>query len=275
MRAEAAPGESPLTEDHLDVLSATVRRRSGVILPPHNSVALANLLAPVLRCFELPDMSALSAALRQGNDDVERAVTEALATSASGFFRDPSLFDRFDARTLPSLLADRAEARHLRIWCAACAAGQEAWSIAMLISEAGLDDWTVELLATDFNATLVARAEAGIYTEAEMHGVSADRRAAHFAPEGDGWRIREELRGKVVFKPFNLLDPCDGLGRFDAIFCRNLLIYLDTGTAAAVLDRITDVLVPGGALMLGPGESLRGFSRDLQSVVPGEYVRVG
>jgi chemotaxis protein methyltransferase CheR len=232
-----------------------------------------NLLLPVLRQFGLADIPALSAALRQGNEALARAAAEALATSASGFFRDPAMFDRFAAQTLPRLLADRAEARHLRIWCAACAAGQEPWSIAMLVAEAGLEGWTVEILATDFNATLVARAEAGLYGDLEMQGVSEGRRAAHFVPDGDAWRIRDALRGMLVFRTFNLLDPCDELGRFDAIFCRNVLIYFDTETVGVVLDRITNALVPGGVLMLGLGEGLRGFSGDLQSVASGEYVR--
>ena len=255
------------------MLAVTVRQRSGVILPPHSSDALANLLSPVLRRFGLRDIPALSAALRQGNEDLSRATAEALATSASGFFRDPATFERFAAQALPRLVADRAGARHLRIWCAACAAGQEAWSIAMLIAEAGLKDWTVEILATDFNPALVERAEAGRYSEAEIQGVSDDRRAVHFVPDGNAWRIRDELRAMTVFRTFNLLDPCDRLGRFDAIFCRNLLIYFDTETAGAALERITNVMAPGGALILGAGETLRGFSGDLESVAPGEYVR--
>ena len=161
----------------------------------------------------------------------------------------------------------------MRIWCAACAAGQEAWSIAMLIAEAGLEGWTVEILATDFNTALVERAEAGLYAEVEIQGVSEDRRAAHFVPDGHAWRIRDELRATTVFRAFNLLDPCDRLGRFDAVFCRNLLIYFDTGTAGAVLERLANVIAPGGALILGPGETLRGFSGNLQSVASGEYVR--
>ncbi|MEO9131888.1 MAG: protein-glutamate O-methyltransferase CheR [Sphingomonas sp.] len=274
MRAEAMPSEeSPLTKDDLEMLSETLRRRSGVTLPPHNAVALTNLLSPVLRRFGLTDIAALTAMLQQGDDGLAQAVAEALATSATGFFRDPSAFDRFAAQTLPRLLADRAGARHLRIWCAACAAGQEPWSIAMQVAEAGLEGWTVEILATDFNTTLVERAEVGLYSEAEMRGVSEGRRTAHFVPDGDSWRIRDGLRGMMVFRSFNLLDPCGGLGRFDAIFCRNLLIYFDTETAAALLGRLTNVLIPGGALMLGLGEGLRGFSGNLQSVAPGEYVR--
>jgi chemotaxis protein methyltransferase CheR len=227
----------------------------------------------VRRQFGLADVPALTAALRLGNGDVARAVAEALATSASSFFRDSTMFERFATQTLPRLLADRAEARYLRIWCAACAAGQEAWSIAMLIAEAGLEGWTVEILATDFNTALVARAEAGLYAEAEMLGISEDRRGAHFVPHYDAWRIRDTLRPMVVFRDFNLLDPCDGLGLFDAVFCRNVLIYFDTEAAATVLDSITNALAPGGTLLLGLGEGLRGFSGDLQSVAPGEYVR--
>jgi chemotaxis protein methyltransferase CheR len=255
------------------LLAETVRLRSGVVLPPHNPAALTNLLVPVRRQFELADVPALMAALRQGDGDVARAVAEALATSATGFFRDPAMFERFAAQALPRLLADRAGARHLRIWCAACAAGQEAWSIAMLIAEVGLEGWTVEILATDFNTALVVCAEAGFYTEAEMQGVSEHRRAAHFIPDGDGWRIRDALRRMVVFRPLNLLAPREGLGRFDAVFCRNILIYFDTETAARVLDRIANALAPGGALLLGLGEDLRGYSGNLLPVAPGEYLR--
>jgi chemotaxis protein methyltransferase CheR len=273
-----APREGQLTEDDLDALSEAVRRQSGVILPPHNPVALTNLLSSVLRRFGLTDISALTAALRRDDEEISRAVAETLATSVSGFFRDPALFERFATQTLPRLLGDRAEARYLRIWCAACAAGQEAYSIAMLVAEARLkgvlEGWTIEIVATDFNTALVERAEAGLYSEAEMQGVSEERRATHFIPDGDDWRIRDAVRAMTGFRVFNLLDPCDGLGCFDAVFSRNVLIYFDAETAVAVLGRITKILAPGGVLMLGVGEGLRGFSGDLSAVAPGEYVRV-
>ncbi len=152
-----------MTEDDLDFLARIVRRRSGLILPTNKTRFVAGQLAPVMRRFGFRTVDGLMAELRHGRDTLARAVTEAMTTNESSFFRDKAAFEHFRDLILPRLIEDRAQTRRLRIWCAACAAGQEPYSIAMLLDDARLvsKGWNIDLIATDLSAEMIARAEEG------------------------------------------------------------------------------------------------------------------
>jgi len=156
--------------------------------------------------------------------------------------------------------------RRLRIWCAACAAGQEAYSIAMLLDEAKLADrgWTIELIASDINATMIERAREGVYSQHEVQqGLPIRKLVSNFAQEGTNWRISESLRRMVDFRVFNLLDPYDWQGEFDVVFCRNVLMYFDAGTRVSVLERMGEILADDGVLLLSPNETISDFKAGL------------
>jgi chemotaxis protein methyltransferase CheR len=214
-------------------------------------------LATVMRRFGFRSMSALILELRHGRDTLARAVTEAMTTNESSFFRDRAAFDKFRDVVLPPLLAARAKSKRLRIWSAACAAGQEPYSIAMILEDLKLQQkgWSVDLIATDLNPEMIARAEEGIYTHYEVQrGLAIRRLVAHFTQDNGNWRIDESLRRMVSFRQFNLLDSFGWLDDLDVVFCRNVLLYFDQKTKASVLERISDILQPDGALMLGHAE---------------------
>jgi len=248
-------------DDHA-FLAQLVRRRSGLTLPAHKTQLIEGRLAPVMRRFGFRELGALIQELRHGRDTLARAVTEAMTTNESSFFRDRAAFEQFRDLVLPQLLADRAESKRLRIWCAACSAGQEPYSIAMLLDDNKLvaKGWSIDLIATDLSAEMVARAEEGVYSHFEVQrGLAIRRLVAHFTQDGGSWRIHENLRRMVTFRQFNLLDSYGWLDDLDVVFCRNVLIYFDKKTKAAVIEKISEMLAPDGALLLGHAETVSGL----------------
>jgi len=249
--------------DDLAFLAHMLRRRSGLVLGNPKSEHIDNRLAPVMRRFGFKDIEALIAELRHGRDALARAVTEAMTTNESSFFRDREAFELFAETVLPDLVARRFKSRRLRIWCAACAAGQEAYSIAMILDDLKLaaKGWSVDLIATDINSDMIARAEQGLYSHFEVRrGLPVRRLVDHFLEEGGGWRVSEKLRRMVTFRPFNLLDSFGWLDDVDVVFCRNVLMYLEPKAKAGVLDKISEILMPDGYLLLAAVESPLGLS---------------
>jgi chemotaxis protein methyltransferase CheR len=258
-----------MSPDDLQFLAQIVRRRSGLLLPPHKSHLIESRLSPVMRRFGFRTLDALIKELRHGRDALARAVTEAMTTNESSFFRDRPAFEQFRDRVLPDLLENRASTKRLRIWCAACAAGQEPYSIAMLLDDNKLvaKGWSIDLIATDISAEMIARGEEGVYSHFEVQrGLAIRRLVAHFNQEGGNWRIHENLRRMVTFRQFNLLDSYGWLDDLDAVFCRNVLIYFDRKTKMSVLEKIAEILMPDGALILGHAESVRGLPTDFVAV---------
>jgi chemotaxis protein methyltransferase CheR len=264
--------------DDVAYMVQMLRRRSGLVLTQPRAETMEGRLAPVARRFGFRDADALVRELRHGRDALARAVTEAMTTNESSFFRDRAVFDQFQHRVLPALLAQRAESRRLRIWSAACSAGQEPYSIAMVLDDHKLpaQGWTIDLIATDLNSEVVARAEQGLYSPFEVQrGLPTQRLMDHFTPEGANWRINETLRRMVSFRPFNLLDSFGWLDDLDVVFCRNVLMYFDHKSKVGVLDKVAEVLLPDGHLFLGPLETTTGLSDDFAPAAgaPGIYMR--
>lgn len=264
--------------DDADFLANMLRRRSGLVLTQPKTHFIKSRLAPVVRRFGFKDVDSLIGELRHGRDALARAVTEAMTTNESSFFRDRPAFEQFRDKVLPELLARRAATKRLRIWSAACAAGQEPFSIAMILSDRKLlaQGWTIDLIATDFNSEMIERGEQGLYSHFEVQrGLPIRRLVDHFTQEGGNWRIDESLRRMVTFRPFNLLDSFGWLDDIDVVFCRNVLMYFERKTKASVLDKIAEILAPDGHLMLGPLETAQGLSHAFAPAdgVPGHYVK--
>jgi chemotaxis protein methyltransferase CheR len=254
-----------MAPDDLAYLAEFLRRRSGLRLQPAKTSLIEARLAPVARRFGFKNVHALVRELRYARDALARAVTEAMTTNESSFFRDKHAFDHFRDVVLPELLEARGETRRLRIWSAACAAGQEAYSIAMVLSDAKLVEkgWSIDVIATDLNSDSIARAEEGVFTEFEVQrGLPARRLAQHFRAEGTSWRVNDALRRMIMFRTFNLLDSYGWLDDLDVVFCRNVLIYLDQKAKAQILDKVSELLGPEGHLLVGHTETVAGLTND-------------
>ena len=252
-----------MTPDDFSFLAQMVRRRAGLVLTVQKAHLIESRLSTVLRRFGFRSADALVKDLRHGRETLARAVTEVLTTNESSFFRDRAAFDALRDRVLPRLIEARAETKRLRIWSAACAAGQEVYSIAMLLDDLKLQaqGWHIDLIATDLSAEMIARAEEGVYSHFEVQrGLAIRRLVAHFTQDGGSWRIHENLRRMVSFHQFNLLDSYGWLDDLDVVFCRNVLIYFDQKTKTQVLDKIAEMLLPDGGLVLGNSEAVTGVS---------------
>ena len=175
-------------------------------------------------------------------------LVDRVTVQESSFFRDPAQFEALAEIVLPTLSG-------ATVWSAACANGQEPWSLAMVLDEEGRGDCRV--LATDISAAALARAERGWYSERELRGLDERRRRRFFRPADGGWEIAPALRDLVRFAPHNLVDADPPLGRggCDLAFCRNVLIYLTDEQITAVLERMAWTLRPGGYLFLGYSET--------------------
>jgi chemotaxis protein methyltransferase CheR len=211
-------------------------------------------LAPIVSRFGFRRASQLYAELAHPREEIAQAVAEAMTVNDSSFFRDRAPFEHFRDVVLPHFVKERAEPHRIRIWCAAAAHGQEAYSLAMILDEAGLaaTDWKIELIATDFSAQAIARAREGVFSQYEVQrGLPIQLLVKYFTQEGENWRVNERLRHMITFRTFNLLDHFGWLGTLDAIFCRNVLMYFDEHTKSDIVHKIDGALASDGYLVLG------------------------
>jgi len=253
-----------MTEHGFDHLRAFLKARSALALGPEKRYLVESRLAPVCQRHGLQGLAELVSCLRRAGDPaLESAVIEAMTTNETFFFRDRAPFELFRDVLLPRCLARRDGSRRIRIWCAAASTGQEPYSLAMLLHEAGplLSGWSVEILATDISAEVVERARSGLYTQFEVQrGLPVRLLLKYFTQVGKNWQLSPAIRSAVKFRPLNLLRNFAELGAFDVIFCRNVLIYFDTPTKTEVLRRLARSLNPGGAVLLGAAETVIGLS---------------
>jgi chemotaxis protein methyltransferase CheR len=256
-----------MTPDDIAFISEVVGKRSGLVLTPDKGYLLESRLTPLARQEGFDSLEALVRALRHKRDEkLMWAVTDALTTNETFFFRDKTPFDQFRDDVLPALAASRDT---LRVWCAACSTGQEPYSLAMLMSEAQAryPKLKLDILATDISDRVIQKAQAGIYSKFEVQrGLPITHLLKFFDQTDDTWRIKPALRQSIRWRNFNLLEDPRALGRFDVVFCRNVLIYFDPPTKKGVLERIAGVTAPDGYLFMGAAETVLGITDAFQSV---------
>ncbi|HZS85751.1 MAG TPA: protein-glutamate O-methyltransferase [Stellaceae bacterium] len=256
-----------MTGDDFNLISGLLKERSGLVLTPDKAYLLESRLLPVARKWNRKSLAELAMALRgRPEPALVRDIVEAMTTNESFFFRDIKPFEQFKAFVLPQLLRTRAATRSIRIWSAACSSGQEPYSLAMILAEqrAQLQGWRVEIVATDLSTEILDKAQTGLYSQFEVQrGLPIQLLVKYFKQQGDRWQIDEAIRAMVQFRPFNLLDDMAPLGRFDVVFCRNVLIYFDQRTKALVLDRLSRQMAADGYLYLGGAETVLGITDKL------------
>ena len=250
-----------------DALCEFLRRSSGLVMEPSKRYLVESRVMPIVRRERLSSLDELVAILqRNQNPKLAKDVIESMTINETYFFRDKAPFDQFRNVMLPKLLTTRQSEKRLRIWSAAASTGQEAYSLAMILDEMGAKfaGWKIEIVGTDLADTVLDKARKGVYSQFEVQrGLPAPMLLRHFNQIGDSWQISEAMRSKVSFRQLNLLSDFGSLGRFDIIFCRNVLIYFDAMRKQEILGRMSRILAPDGFLMLGASESLIGLKTDL------------
>lgn len=189
------------------------------------------------------------------------ALTEALATHTTGFLREPEHFAFLRDRFLPELRA-RGGSERLRLWSAGCATGEEAYSLSMVAHDARPlpEAQDIGILATDLSRRALAVARRGVYATERVEALPEPMRSRWIepvaSPRGPAWRVKAEARRAVRFARLNLIGPWPMRGPFDAIFCRNVMIYFERPLQQSLVGRFRTLLRPGGLLVLGHAESL-------------------
>lgn len=264
-----------MAPEDFQFLSRLLRRRSGLGLGEGKRALMERRLDAVARRFGFQDVAGLVADLRLGRESLAEAVTEAMTFQESSFFREPAQFGHFRAHVLPRLLAARAGDKALRLWSAATGAGQEAYSVAMILSDLGLarQGWRLDIIATDISAEAIARAESGRYSDHEIERApELEALSQHLRRDGAEWVVAESLRRMVRFRRFNLLDGFGWLDDLDVVFCRNVLMYFDPAIRGDVLERIAETMRADGVLLVGEHE-MAGRAFEESGEGPGIYAR--
>jgi chemotaxis protein methyltransferase CheR len=248
-----------MTPDEFGYICKLVRERSAIVLEPGKEYLVEGRLTPLVKDLELESISKLVAKLRTAPDNgLVGQVVDAMVTTETSFFRDMLPFEGLKTQILPELVERRRNERRLNIWCAACASGQEPYSLAILIREhfPQLATWNVNILATDISRDILARARAGVFNQIEVNrGLPAALLIKHFKQHGSAWELSEEIRSKIEFRELNLARPWPPLRQMDLVLLRNVMIYFDIETKKAILGQVTRLLRPDGYLLLGGAET--------------------
>jgi chemotaxis protein methyltransferase CheR len=232
-------------------------------------------LTPVLRRHRLADFGALVQRLRaKANDAIAIDVLDAMTTNETYFFREPALFDALVNDMLPALMRARAATQRLQIWSAACSSGQEPYSLVMHLRERlpQLRDWQTHVVATDVSPSCLDQARRGAYRQLEVNrGLPAPYLLKYFTRSGLDYTVKDEIRQAIAFRTLNLVGNWPIDIRPDLLLMRNVLIYFDQPTKAAILGKVRQVLAPDGYLVLGAAETTLNVDAAFERVTQGVY----
>ncbi len=271
--------EFELGDSEFEQLRELVHRHTGIALSDSKRELVYGRLAKRLRALGLGTFADYCRLVESETPEELQELTNAITTNLTSFFRENHHFRQLADAVLPEAVQRRTATRRLRLWSAGCSTGEEPYSIAMVMREAlgHLRNWDARLLATDIDSNVVARASQGMYPGDRLAGMSAARRERWFRPAGSGadqHAISPDLKRLVTFRQLNLLRPWPMKGPFDAIFCRNVVIYFDKPTQRALFDRMADLQEPGAWLFVGHSENLFNVSKRYSLVGQTAYRRV-
>jgi chemotaxis protein methyltransferase CheR len=256
------------------LLSEYVREISGMEIPASKAYLFETRLgkmANALGCSSYQTLYDLAKADK--TLALAQQIIDAMVTSETLFFRDEKAFDLLRYKILPDVIDSPSGYSRkglpvpIRIWSAACATGQEIYSVAMVLRDLlpCMNAYRIYLLGTDISGKALAKASAGFFSSFEItRGLPPDKRDRYFTPYGTDWKINDEIRSMVSFRKMNLFHSFAGMGRFDIILLRNVAIYFNMEMKKQLFKKIVSVLEPDGYLLLGASESLVEVCSDLE-----------
>ncbi len=273
----------PLGDGDFRFVSGLVYDTFGIKLTDQKRSLVAGRLTKRVRQLGLSSFREYFARLRDDATGAELSeLINRVTTNHSFFYREREHFDVLSRDILPPLLAAAAGGRGtpIRIWSAGCAAGEEPYTIAMLLKDAmakrpGGAAVDAAVLATDVSLSALLEAQAGVYAESRLRELPKAYRSAYLEPAGpDSWSVSPAVRSLVLLKRFNLMrEPYPFKSRFDVVFCRNVMIYFDAPSRAKLVDSIYRVVKPGGWFFIGHSESLQRDDCPFSYVRPATYRR--
>jgi len=240
----------------------------GISLGDNKQYLVTNRMRRLMDDHKIATFGELVRSLRQGlHRKLKEQVIDAMTTNETFWFRDIYPYDHLKNNLFPQLMSPNNKMfGPVRIWSAACSSGQEPYSISIMAEEYKLKNMgtlprPVQIVATDLSTTVLEQARQGEYDKLSvMRGLSNERLDRFFDKADNNWRVKSVLRDRIDFRPINLMDSYAGLGKFDIIFCRNVLIYFNGDLKRQILQKIHAALKPQGILYLGSSEGLAGAS---------------
>jgi chemotaxis protein methyltransferase CheR len=259
-----------LSASEFEFVSALVRREAAIVLETGKEYLVEARLLPLAREAGLASAAEfVASAQKRGCTATTARIVDAMTTNETSWYRDREPFTVLTDLVLPALLPARTT-RTLRVWSAACSSGQEPYTIAMELSDKLPAGWNFEILATDISDDMLARAEAGVFSQLEMNrGMPAPQLVKHFERAGTGWKVSPALRRKITFRKLNLAAPLPPMPAFDVVFIRNVLIYFDLETKRSILGKVRATMRPDSWLFLGSAETTMGVRDDFERVPAG------
>ncbi len=250
------------SEEDFAALRELVKTHTGIHLTEQKRELVYGRLSRRLRALGLDSFRAYRDILEGGDGDELVQFCNAITTNLTSFFREAHHFEYLREQLLAPRAADARSPRRLRFWSAGCSSGEEPYSLAMTIHEALPEArrWDIRILATDLDTEVLGRGRRGIYEEERVRGLPAARLERFFRQDDGGRSLRyavtQELRDLITFRELNLMRTLPMRGPFEAIFCRNVIIYFDKDTQRELFARIARLQRPGDLLFLGHSESL-------------------
>ncbi|RAK59789.1 chemotaxis protein CheR [Phenylobacterium hankyongense] len=245
-----------MTARDCEFVASLCAARAGLRVDPARAYLVESRLGPVARREGFGSVAELLQVVRDRGDERQVwAVVEAMVLPETSFFRDRAGLEQLWRETAPEI-ARRRNGAPVRIWSAGCASGQEVYSLAMLLEEAGPGALKAELFASDLSERLLEKAQSGLYSQFEVQrGLAARELVRHFEKRDEMFLLSRRVRQHVRWRRVNLIDDFSRLGRFDIVLCRHVLGSLTEPARARVLAGLAGALAPDGVLMLGAGES--------------------
>lgn len=260
-RESLVEGEFPLTPEDFRQIAQILHGHAGIALHEGKAALVYSRLAKRLRALGLRSFRDYCA-LIQAEDglDERQAMTAALTTNVTRFFREPHHFDHLKDKVMPELVRRARAGGRVRLWSAACSNGQEPYSMGMIVlSELPeANDLDVKILATDIDPNMVAEGTAGVYSSEALDAAPVALRNRFFEKQGSQYSAGDQLRRLVAFRELNLIGQWPMRGRFDVIFCRNVVIYFDEPTQEQIWSRFLPAMTPDATLYIGHSERVAG-----------------
>jgi len=262
-----------VTEHELSEIKALIEKRSGILFDSSRERFFFIRVREHMQVKKVAHGTDLIRLMKNSNVEYDTLV-ERLLTQETSFFRYPSIYHALEKKVLPEMRMKKfwENPRSLRIWSAGCATGEEPYSIAMTICDSieSSEAWNINIMATDISRKALAVAEAGLYPrrEVEAIGLKAD---TYFAKSGDQFVVKPKIRNMVSFAQMNLAQSVY-MGRFDMIFCMNVMIYFSEERRAALIQRFYEYLEPGGYLFVGHAESVAKLPVKFETTTHGDSI---
>lgn len=274
--------EFPMTDSDFAFIRKMAKEKTGIELGDHKKEMIYSRIVRRIRAVGLPSFRSYCEYLENNASAELTNFVNAITTNLTAFFREPHHFEFLEKTVLPEIKQKNKANKRIRIWSAGCSTGEEPYSLAITLHEAikNTGGWNAKVLATDLDSNVVAHGKAGVYSGDRFNGLDPKITNKYFTGYSDqntrdgSYVANNDIKSYITFNRLNLLSEWPMKGKFDVIFCRNVVIYFSKDTQRVLFDRYADLLTPNGYLFIGHSESLHGVSNRFESLGKTIYRKV-